>query len=94
MARNFGCDEIPSRLAVKVAVVALKAPKRRGVGAERPVKWSEIPLEVPSQDHESVPFIRVAVISAYMSSISAALRAIRRKIGVYLGGSAVCMRSG
>ena len=65
MARNFGCGEIPSRLAVKVAaVVALKVPKRRGVGAERPVKWSEIPLELPSKDHESVPFIRVTLFSA------------------------------
>ena len=63
MARNFGCGEIPSRLAVKVAVVALKVPKRRGVGAERPVKWSEIPLELPSKEHESVPF-RVALFSA------------------------------
>ena len=64
MARNFGCGEIPSRLAVKVAVVALKVPKRRrGVGAERPVKLSEIPLELPSKDHESVPF-RVALFSA------------------------------
>ena len=64
MARNFGCGEIPSRLAVKkVAVVALKVPKRRGVGAERPVKWSEFPLELPSEDHESVPF-RVTLLSA------------------------------
>ena len=63
MARNFGCGEIPSWLAAKVAVVALKVPKRRGVGAERPVKWSEIPLELPSKDPESVPF-RVALFSA------------------------------
>ena len=63
MARNCGRGEIPSRLAVKVAVVTLKVPKRRGVEAERHVKWSEIPLELPSKDHESVPF-RVALISA------------------------------
>ena len=65
MARNFGRGEIPSGLAVKVAVVALKVPKRRGVGAERPVKWPEIPLELPwsKEDHECVPF-RVALFPA------------------------------